>query len=325
MLVSILIPCYNAERWVAQAIESALAQTWSEKEVIVVDDGSRDGSLEVIKSFGARILWETGPNRGGNVARNRLLELARGQWLQYLDADDYLLPDKVTNQVKVAESVSGTDVVYSRAQADFGSGPKIIPFSDDDMWVLLARWYAPQTGGYLWRRQALCDVQGWDPTRPCCQEHELVLRLLMQGKRFTYYSGSEAVYRVLDAQSVSTQNRLLVMLKRIEILGRAERFLRESQQMNERRLCAINQARFEIARIVWLHRRRAAIEIVKAVRESQPDFIPSQPVPAAYRLLYRVFGFRFAEHIAESRRVLMRATWQRFWKVAERVTDHSHA
>ena len=76
--VSILIPCYNAERWIAQAIESALAQTWSEKEIIVVDDGSTDHSLEVIRQFDGRIWWETGPNRGGNVARNRLLELARG-------------------------------------------------------------------------------------------------------------------------------------------------------------------------------------------------------------------------------------------------------
>src|SRR5206468_2833779 len=99
-LVSILIPCYNAERWIAQAIDSALAQTWPAKEVIVIDDGSTDGSLEIIKSFGDRIRWETGPNRGGNVARNRLLELSLGEWLQYLDADDYLLDDKVGKQIE---------------------------------------------------------------------------------------------------------------------------------------------------------------------------------------------------------------------------------
>ncbi len=98
-LVSILIPCYNAERWIAQAIESSLAQTWPEKEVIVVDDGSTDASLDVIRRFDGRVRWETGPNRGGGAARNRLLRLARGEWLQYLDADDYLLPDKVARQV----------------------------------------------------------------------------------------------------------------------------------------------------------------------------------------------------------------------------------
>ena len=66
-LVSILIPCYNAEQWIAQAIESALAQTWRPKEIIVVDDGSTDGSLKVIQKFGQRIIVETGPNRGGGI------------------------------------------------------------------------------------------------------------------------------------------------------------------------------------------------------------------------------------------------------------------
>src|SRR5260370_41966977 len=111
MLVSILIPCFNAERWVAQAIESALSQTWPEKEVIVVDDGSTDASLEIIESFGARERWETGPNRGGNVARNRLLELARGEWLHYLDADDYLVPEKIASQMEFIDVNQSTDIV----------------------------------------------------------------------------------------------------------------------------------------------------------------------------------------------------------------------
>src|SRR6202011_1477360 len=113
--VSILIPCYNAERWVAQAIESALRQTWPEKEIIVVDDGSTDGSLAIIESFGDRIRWETGPNRGGNVARNRLLELAHGEWLQYLDADDYLLPMKIERQMEFIGANPAADVIFGPA------------------------------------------------------------------------------------------------------------------------------------------------------------------------------------------------------------------
>src|SRR5262245_36644589 len=94
-LVSILIPCYNAERWIAQAIESALTQSWPAKEVLVVDDGSTDRSLNIIKSFGGRIRSEASNHRGSNQTRNRLLELAHGQWVQYLDADDYLRPGKI--------------------------------------------------------------------------------------------------------------------------------------------------------------------------------------------------------------------------------------
>src|SRR6516164_5613032 len=97
--VSILIPCFNAERWIAEAIESALAQSWPDKEVIVVDDGSTDRSLDIIRGFGSYIRWETGSNCGSNPTRNRLLTIAEGDWLQYLDADDYLLPEKVARQI----------------------------------------------------------------------------------------------------------------------------------------------------------------------------------------------------------------------------------
>src|SRR5258708_27298700 len=111
MQVSILIPCYNAEQWVGQAIESALGQTWPEKEVIVVDDGSTDGSLEIIRRFSGHIRWETGPNRGGNPARNPLLDLASGTWLQYLDADDYLQHNKIAGQMERIEAHPVTDIL----------------------------------------------------------------------------------------------------------------------------------------------------------------------------------------------------------------------
>src|SRR5437016_5128593 len=113
MYVSILIPCFNAERWIGQCIESALAQTWSEKEIIVLDDGSTDGSLDQIRKFDGVIRWETSRNRGSSAARNRLLELASGEWLQYLDADDCLLAEHVARQAAAAQRAPKIDVVYS--------------------------------------------------------------------------------------------------------------------------------------------------------------------------------------------------------------------
>src|SRR5262245_9102291 len=155
--VSILIPCFNAERWIGQAIESALSQTYLAKEVIVVDDGSHDGSLDIIKSFGDRIRWETGPNRGGNVARNRLLELANGTWLQYLDADDYLEPDKVERQMAFIAARPEAQIVYSPVIFEHWAASSqwraVEPIPEPhDPWVLLARWYLPQTGATLWRK-----------------------------------------------------------------------------------------------------------------------------------------------------------------------------
>src|SRR5262245_48239324 len=193
-LVSILIPCYNAERWIAEAIESALAQTWGEKEVIVVDDGSTDRSLDIIRQFDGRIHWEAGPNRGGNVARNRLLELARGEWLQYLDADDYLQPAKVARQIEFARTHPDGDVIYSPVVwKRVENGTTVCtdtPIPEPrDPWILLALWHLPQTGGALWKRIALQRVGGWRVGQPCCQEHELYCRLLENDAQFKYCDG----------------------------------------------------------------------------------------------------------------------------------------
>src|SRR5690349_20616322 len=75
-LVSILIPCFNASRFLAQALDSALAQTYGNVEVIVVDDGSTDDSVAILNAYASRIRYEVGPNRGGCLARNRAIELA---------------------------------------------------------------------------------------------------------------------------------------------------------------------------------------------------------------------------------------------------------
>lgn len=313
MLVSILIPCFNAERWVAQAIESALAQTWAEKEVIVMDDGSTDGSLEIIKKFGERIRWESGPNRGGNPARNRLLELAHGEWLQYLDADDYLLRDKVAKQMEFLAMHPGTDVVFGPVTmehcSEAESRRELLPIPEPhDPWVLLARWYLPQTGAPLWRKQAIFDVGGWKPDQPCCQEHELYLRLLMAGKTLTYCPENGAVYRQWGEHTVCKRDKPEVRRRRMEIEDRAEAFLQDTSDLTPPRRWAINMARFEMARIAWQHDHAEALGIMDAVRHSQPDFTPDgNAAPTVYRMVFGFAGFRIAEFVANLRRRLFRS------------------
>jgi glycosyltransferase involved in cell wall biosynthesis len=104
--VSILIPCYNASPWLAATLDSALAQTWSEKEIILVDDGSQDDSLAIARSYeprGVRVIAQA--NRGASAARNHAMREARGDYLQFLDADDLLAPDKITHQMHIAANV----------------------------------------------------------------------------------------------------------------------------------------------------------------------------------------------------------------------------
>ena len=101
-LVSIVIPCYNREKYISDAIDSALAQTYSNIEVIVVDDGSIDGSVDVVRQYGDRVKLVLQDNGGVNVARNRCFRESRGDFLVFLDSDDWLSPDIVECHVKTA-------------------------------------------------------------------------------------------------------------------------------------------------------------------------------------------------------------------------------
>lgn len=101
-LVSILIPAYNAQKWIADTLRSALDQTWESKEIIVVDDGSTDRTLEVARRFeaqGVRVFAQE--NQGAAAARNKAFSLSRGEYIQWLDADDLLAPDKVARQMEI--------------------------------------------------------------------------------------------------------------------------------------------------------------------------------------------------------------------------------
>ncbi|HEX8491552.1 MAG TPA: glycosyltransferase family 2 protein [Pyrinomonadaceae bacterium] len=99
-LVSIIIPVYNGEKYLAAAIESALAQDWERKEIIVVNDGSTDRSLEIIESYRPLLTLISQKNNGACSARNAGLRAAAGDYIQYLDQDDLLHPEKISLQIR---------------------------------------------------------------------------------------------------------------------------------------------------------------------------------------------------------------------------------
>lgn len=314
MRVSILIPCFNARQWVGQAIESALAQTWRNTEVIVIDDGSTDGSREIIREFDGRVRWETGANAGANPARNRLLRLATGTWVQYLDADDYLLPDKIASQVRFLEGQPDTDVVFGPVTLEYHAGGtttrKLLSIPEPhDLWILLARWYLPQTGAPLWRKQAIESVGGWKDDQRACQEHELYLRMLIGGQSFRFHDSNGAVYRQWSETTLWKKNKARTRQLRLEIEDRLETFLKSRDQLTAERHWAINMARFETARSAWLESRDEARAIVARIQQSMPGFLPAgDAAPPRYQRAYRWIGFDATEILASWARRLGQAS-----------------
>lgn len=116
LLVSVIIPTFNRADYLVEAIESVLAQSYRPIEIIVVDDGSTDGTAEAISRLGdtVRYMWQ--PNQGASVARNTGIALAQGDLLAFLDSDDLWEPEKLTWQVAALETNPGTEAVLGRVR-----------------------------------------------------------------------------------------------------------------------------------------------------------------------------------------------------------------
>jgi|GEM_PF-1600262 len=215
--VSVIIPCYNKRDYVAAAIESALAQTHP-CEVIVVDDGSTDGSLEVVKQFEGRITWETGPNRGGSAARNRGLELASGDWVQFLDADDILPEGKVAAQLDAAKDAPDDAMVFC-PWSYFHDDGSIDPADSRRYWrsyrrgvdLLVDMWYF---GGFFpphaWLTpRSLIDRAGhWDEALTGDDDGEFFGRVLAAAGEMRFCETTRVMYRDPPEGSVSRNTSL---------------------------------------------------------------------------------------------------------------------
>jgi glycosyltransferase involved in cell wall biosynthesis len=134
-LVSILVPAYNAESWLAETLRSALAQTWPRIEVIVVDDGSKDRTLEVARTFEShKVKVVTQPNMGAPGTRNKAFDHAQGTYIQWLDADDLLDPRKIATQMAVAAEIGNRRVPLACPFGQFYYRPEKAIFRATSLW-----------------------------------------------------------------------------------------------------------------------------------------------------------------------------------------------
>ena len=238
-LVSIIIPCYNAEHWVAEAVQSCLDQTYSPIEIIVVDDGSTDESLGVLQSFGDRIKLESGLNRGGNHARNRGIELSRGDYIQFLDADDYLLPEKIEYQVRFLEE-TGADVVYGDWRhryhmpggSDYLDDVKISGVPNDIIESLLKNDWWVANLAILFRRASVLQSGGWDEILQAGQDRDFFTQVALTDADIQYQPGCCSIYRRYGNVTVSTSDPIRLYKSHILLLKKAEGKLREHGRLD---------------------------------------------------------------------------------------------
>ncbi len=244
-LVSVIIPTYNHGRFVRQAIDSALDQTYPAVEVIVVDDGSTDGSgamLDEIEARDRRIRVVHKVNAGLSAARNTGIALARGAYINFLDSDDWLLPDKLSRQVAALEARPDVDLVFSdiayvddadtETVIDMGTGGPPAPFPD----VLVYRnWFGPMVP--LLRRRLVERVGGFDEAFRAAEDWDYWYRCA-QHTPFLYLPGKVAMYRLHGEQMTRDDDRMATA----NLQFAAKHFA------NDRRKRRSNLAAFHLAR-----------------------------------------------------------------------------
>lgn len=199
-LVSIAIPAYNHAAYLAQAIESVLAQDYPRIELIVLDDGSTDNTREVLATYSGRFFWETQPNMGQARTLNRAWGMSRGEILGYLSADDVLLPRAVSTAVECLRA--NPDVVLTYCDFNLIDPKSRIvrrvtapEFSYRDIIVKLA---CPPGPGAFFRRSAFEKTGLWDSSLKQMPDYDYWLRLGLHGK-FTRIPSVLASFRVHDA------------------------------------------------------------------------------------------------------------------------------
>ena len=181
-MISVVIPCYNQAHFLAEAVESVLAQTWPDREVVVVDDGSQDDPAGVVARYpGVRLVRQ--PNQGVSAARNRGLSESRGEYLVFLDADDRLLPEALETGLRHL-SARPECVMAAGHYRNISSDGRPLPTPaqpvvERDHYATLLRggdcvWLP---AAVLYRRAVFDAVEGFDPERQGCADFDLYLRI----------------------------------------------------------------------------------------------------------------------------------------------------
>ena len=213
-LVSILIPAYNAEAWISDSLRSAIAQTWERKEIIVVDDGSTDRTLAVARQFESdqlRVVRQG--NQGAAAARNKAFSLSRGDYIQYLDADDLMGFDKISRQMEALGQSPNRRTLLSGSWGKFMHRYYRTKFIPSALWCDLSpvEWLTRkmqlnlymQTASWLVSRE-LAEAAGvWDTRLLGDDDNEYFCRVLLASGGVRFVPQAKVYYRKSGPSSLS--------------------------------------------------------------------------------------------------------------------------
>ena len=306
-LVSILITAYNAEDTIAYTLQSAVAQTWPRKEIIVVDDGSTDSTAEVARGFKEVRVVST-ENYGLSGAQNNAFPLSQGDYIQYLDADDLLVPDKIERQLAALREFDSKRVLLSSPWAPFYYRVRHARFVRNSLWQDLSPvdWLLRKMEQNLHMQNAtwlvsreLAEAAGpWDTRLHFDQDGEYFCRVLLASEGTRFVPGTGIYYRASGGNPVSfignserkKESLLLSMKLHVQYL----RSLEDSERVRKACLTYIQ---------AW-HRnfypeRPDLVEEARQLAETVGGRLETPKLPWKYRWIQKLFGFLVAKRASQ--------------------------
>jgi glycosyltransferase involved in cell wall biosynthesis len=305
-LVSILIPAHNSEDSIGDTLRSALGQTWLNTEIIVVDDGSTDRTAEVVRRFegdGVRLVLQR--SQGASAARNKAFSLSHGDYIQWLDADDLLSPDKIATQVNWLSTHGSKRTLVSCAWGKFLYRYYRAKFVPTALWCDLSpvEWLLRkmgqniymQTGSWLVSRELTEAVGPWDTRLTVDDDGEYFSRAIMASDGVQFVPEGKVYYRGPGFRSLSHIGE--------SVIGRESQWL--SMQLHVRYIRSLEDSeRVRAACVRYL--RESLIhfypeqgEIVEQARELAKELgqdLGSPKLSWKYRWIDALFGFEAAKN-----------------------------
>jgi glycosyltransferase involved in cell wall biosynthesis len=299
-LVSIIVPCYNAERFLAKTLESAFVQTYPNMEIIVIDDGSTDGTANLIRSYDHRVNAQFGPNRGASAARNRGTALACGEYVQYLDADDLLCPNSIADRVAALQE-TGADVAYSDweklievAEGAFEVGEHVTRRIEDlnpNPEIARLQFWAP-LAALTYRRTIVAKIGGWKEWLPIIQDARFFQDAGLVGGRFVHVPGVGARYRVHFGASLSRRGDAAYVWDVFHNGCDLQAVLEAKGAMSADMRSTFAGLYSYTSRTLFFHDRAAFRDSVARIYKFEPSFRLTWPKVAS--LTSNLFGFKVA-------------------------------
>lgn len=304
MLVTIIIPCYNAEEFVGEAIESALNQTYANTEIIIVNNGSDDNTEQVLTKYKLtypNLITTDEHKKGACAARNKGLSIANGDYIQFLDADDLLVQDKLEQQVAILNREPELpDFIAAESIVITPPLQKTITLSidrEENLWYGLMTGRLGNTCSNLFKKTSLIAIGGWNEQIRSSQEADLMYRLLKNNAKVIFDYNNRAIIRRINESSISASDKKNNYLRYVDLRIKIYHHLELIGYFDKYDATKFLHFLFTIIRTLYTYDPDKAIDYHNSLLDK--NFAPEtkNTKEAIYKIIYNMFGFNNTERL----------------------------